>query len=66
MKDYISRQEFIDRTISALGSQFSVTELESSDCPDDTKFVPSTRLLGKQELKECFESESDNVILQSL
>lgn len=68
MKDDISRQEFIDRTISTLGSQFSITplELESSDCADDTKFVPSTRLLGKQELEECFESESGNVILQSL
>ncbi|XP_055831447.1 uncharacterized protein LOC129900487 isoform X1 [Solanum dulcamara] len=68
MKDYISRQEFISRTISALGSQFCVTplELESSDCPDDAKFVPSTRLLGKQDLEECFESESGNVILQSL
>ncbi|KAK4375600.1 hypothetical protein RND71_006277 [Anisodus tanguticus] len=68
MKDYISRQEFINRTISALGSQFFVTslELESFDCPDDTKFVPSSRLLGKQELKESLESESRNVILQSL
>ncbi|PHT45709.1 Vesicle-fusing ATPase [Capsicum baccatum] len=68
MKDYISRQEFINRTISALGSQFSVTsmELESLDNPNDTKFAPSTRLLRKQELEECFESESGNVILQSL
>ncbi|KAK4375270.1 hypothetical protein RND71_005947 [Anisodus tanguticus] len=68
MKDYISRQEFISRTISALGSQFSVTslELESFDCPDDTKFRPSSRLLGKQELEENLESESGNVILQSL
>ncbi|XP_060216671.1 uncharacterized protein LOC132644125 isoform X2 [Lycium barbarum] len=68
MKDYISRQEFINRTISALGSQFCVTslELESFDCPDDTKFVPSSRLLGKQELEDSLESESGNVILQSL
>ncbi|XP_060170363.1 uncharacterized protein LOC132601281 [Lycium barbarum] len=56
MKDYISLLEFINRTISALGSQFSVTslELESFDCPDDAKFVPSSRLLGKQELEESF------------
>ncbi|KAF3625800.1 putative protein disulfide-isomerase 5-2-like [Capsicum annuum] len=68
MKDYISRQEFINRTISALGSQFSVTsmELESLEYPNDTKFAPSTRLLRKQELEECFESESGNDILQSL
>ncbi|XP_070018406.1 uncharacterized protein [Nicotiana sylvestris] len=68
MKDYISRQEFINRTISALDSHFSVTslELKSYDCPDDTKFMPSSRLLGKQELEESFESESGNVIFQSL
>ncbi|XP_019241109.1 PREDICTED: uncharacterized protein LOC109221102 [Nicotiana attenuata] len=68
MKDYISRQEFINRTISSLDNHFSVTslELKSYDCPDDTKFMPSSRLLGKQELEESFESESGNVILQSL
>ncbi|GFP99354.1 lipoate-protein ligase lplj [Phtheirospermum japonicum] len=56
MKDYIiSRSNFIDRTIDAVGSQFlpSEAELEAVHCSLDSKFEPSSRLLTRQELSEA-------------
>lgn len=53
MKDYISRSDFINKTIDATRSQFSVTstEFDSVNSLTNSKFTPSSRLLTKQELE---------------
>ncbi|KAL6497404.1 hypothetical protein OROGR_029333 [Orobanche gracilis] len=60
MKDYfISRSDFIDRTIEAVGSQFLLksSELEGVQCSLASKFEPSSGLLTRQELdRAVFES----------
>ncbi|XP_030473521.1 uncharacterized protein LOC115691089 [Syzygium oleosum] len=55
MRDYISRSDFIDRTIRALGTHFSVEpeELEAIQSVPSTKFSPSSRLLTTQELESA-------------
>ncbi|KAI3462401.1 hypothetical protein Pfo_019064 [Paulownia fortunei] len=52
MKDYISRSNFIDRTIEAVGSHFLLRspEPDAIQCPLGLKFEPSSRLLRRQEL----------------
>ncbi|KAL3640611.1 hypothetical protein CASFOL_015579 [Castilleja foliolosa] len=70
MKDYIvSKSNFIDRTIDAVGSQFmpGSVELETVQCSLDSNFEPSSRLLTRQELSEAFlESPIANTVSQSL
>lgn len=69
MKDYLSRSQFINRTIDAVNSHFSVRsmELEEAERLCDMEFSPSSRLLEKQELEEALlESQPENPILQSL
>ncbi|PWA64333.1 biotin/lipoate A/B protein ligase family [Artemisia annua] len=53
MKDYISRSDFINKTIDAAGSQFSIesTEFEAIKPPSSLKFTPTSKLLTKQELE---------------
>ncbi|KAK7283552.1 hypothetical protein RIF29_13135 [Crotalaria pallida] len=55
MKDYLPRSEFIERTIKAIGAQFSVKSisLESIDIPSASEFVHTTRLLTEQEIREA-------------
>nr|GMC54505.1 putative lipoate-protein ligase A isoform X1 [Ipomoea batatas]GMC55311.1 putative lipoate-protein ligase A isoform X1 [Ipomoea batatas] len=69
MKDYLSRSQFINRTIDAVNCHFSVRsmELEEAELLCDMKFSPSSRLLEMQELEEAvLESQPENPILQSL
>lgn len=55
MKDYISRSDFIDGTIRALGTHFSVEseEMEAIQSGRSTKFSPSSRLLTAQEIESA-------------
>ncbi|KAL3528395.1 hypothetical protein ACH5RR_007717 [Cinchona calisaya] len=55
MKDYLPRSNFIDGTIHALGSHFSVKQMkiEAIESPLNTEFIPTSRLLTKQELEEA-------------
>ncbi|GAV70147.1 BPL_LplA_LipB domain-containing protein [Cephalotus follicularis] len=53
MKDYMTRSNFIERTVEATGFYFSVrsVDLEAIETPSNIKFCPSSRLLAKQELE---------------
>ncbi|XP_073022078.1 uncharacterized protein [Primulina eburnea] len=55
MKDYMTRSDFIDRTINAVGCHFLLrySEPKAIQWPLGTKFEPSSRLLRKQELDEA-------------
>lgn len=68
MKDYISRPNFIDRTIDAVGSHFLVRsmELEAIKYTSGTKFKPSSRVLRKQELEEADFDSQTSAVTQSL
>ena len=69
MKDYLSRSIFINRTIEAAKTQFSIrsTESESIETTANTNFCPSTRLLTKQELEAAaFASPSVGSLSQSI
>lgn len=50
LKDYLQRSEFIDRTIDALDSHFSVKSVGLD--PLNVDFKPSSRLLQVQELEK--------------
>ncbi|XP_022844444.1 uncharacterized protein LOC111367682 [Olea europaea var. sylvestris] len=68
MKDYISRPNFIDRTIDAVGSHFLVRsmELEAIKYTSGAKFKPSSRVLRKQELEEADFDSQTSAVTQSL
>nr|XP_043607337.1 putative lipoate-protein ligase A [Erigeron canadensis] len=53
MKDYLSRSDFINKTIDAAGSHFSVksSEFDALKLRSNSKFTPTSRLLTKQELE---------------
>ncbi|KAL1360839.1 hypothetical protein HN51_006223 [Arachis hypogaea] len=55
MKEYLPRSEFVERTIKAIGAQFSVKSinLESTEIPSSSEFVHTTRLLTEQELLDA-------------
>lgn len=55
MKEHMPRSEFIERTIKAIGTQFSVMPVskESIDVPSDSEYVHSTRLLTEKEILEA-------------
>uniref|UniRef100_I1L5W2 BPL/LPL catalytic domain-containing protein n=1 Tax=Glycine max TaxID=3847 RepID=I1L5W2_SOYBN len=55
MKEYVPRSEFIEKTIKAIGGQFSVKSisLESIDIPSVSEYVHTTRLLTEQEIQEA-------------
>lgn len=63
MKDYLPRSVFIDGTIRAAGSHFSVKpiELEATKTPSSTKFEPSTKLLTNQELEAAAAGASQSL-----
>ncbi|XP_025015335.1 putative lipoate-protein ligase A isoform X2 [Ricinus communis] len=56
MKEYFSRTVFIERTLKALQTHFSVEpiNLEGLGASHETGFVPSTKLLTKQELEDAW------------
>ncbi|XP_061350655.1 uncharacterized protein LOC133295811 isoform X1 [Gastrolobium bilobum] len=55
MKEYLPRSEFIERTIKAVGAQFSVKSisLESIDITSVSEYVHTTKLLTEQEIQEA-------------
>ncbi|KAJ0042854.1 hypothetical protein Pint_19202 [Pistacia integerrima] len=63
MKDYMPRSVFIENTIEAIETYFSVqpANLEAIDTSSEANFVHSTRLLTKQELEEACESQLENI-----
>ncbi|XP_031254050.1 uncharacterized protein LOC116112023 [Pistacia vera] len=63
MKDYMPRSVFIENTIEAIETYFSVqpANLEAIDTSSEANFVHSTRLLTKQELEEACESQPENI-----
>ncbi|XP_075480150.1 uncharacterized protein LOC142520847 isoform X1 [Primulina tabacum] len=63
MKDYMTRSDFIDRTINAVGCHFLLrySEPKAIQWPLGTKFEPSSRLLRKQELDEAIFNSSTAV-----
>ncbi|KAK9271522.1 hypothetical protein L1049_001882 [Liquidambar formosana] len=56
MKDYLPNFVFIENTVKAIETHFSVNpvNLESIVAPCDKEFVHSTRLLAKEELEEAY------------
>ncbi|KAM7483325.1 hypothetical protein LguiB_007908 [Lonicera macranthoides] len=66
MKDYLPRSDFINGTVDAVGSQFSVRpmDLEAVESSSNIKFAHSSRLLTKQELEAAaFQAASNKVSL---
>ncbi|XP_050226750.1 uncharacterized protein LOC126676565 [Mercurialis annua] len=59
MKEYLSRSEFIERTVKALETHFLIEPitLEGFNASNESAFIPSTRLLTKQELEDACESQ---------
>ncbi|XP_038698515.1 uncharacterized protein LOC119996076 isoform X2 [Tripterygium wilfordii] len=55
MKDYMSRSDFIEKTVEAVEAHFSLKQvsLETIAAPDASGFVHSTQLLTKHELEEA-------------
>ncbi|XP_031377275.1 uncharacterized protein LOC116192774 isoform X2 [Punica granatum] len=69
LKDYLSRLTFIERTVNALGTHFSLKSVDSEANRDSSavKFVPSTRLLTRQELEEAMSAaDSKNSLAESI
>ncbi|KAI4340147.1 hypothetical protein MLD38_025012 [Melastoma candidum] len=64
MKDYLARSEFIDKTISALGSHFSMehVELEPSQQSLAADFVPSSREITIQEMEEALAELASEIV----
>ena len=70
MKDYVPRSVFIDKTVEALETDFSVRSVEPNDLLSllNTNFCPSTRLLTRKELDAAAfasQTESSNEFLNS-
>lgn len=55
MKEYMPRSEFIERTIKAVGDEFSVSpvSLESLNSDSVSEYVHTTKLLTEQEIREA-------------
>ncbi|XP_062028102.1 uncharacterized protein LOC133744017 isoform X1 [Rosa rugosa] len=67
MKDYMPRSVFIDKTVEAISTEFSVNSEETDPFGTNSKFVPSTRLLTRQELEEvALASQPESPLSESL
>lgn len=55
MKEHMPRSEFIERTIKAVGAEFSVSpvSLESVNSDSVSEYVHTTKLLTEQEIREA-------------
>uniref|UniRef100_A0A2P2LHK5 Uncharacterized protein LOC103931360 isoform X3 n=1 Tax=Rhizophora mucronata TaxID=61149 RepID=A0A2P2LHK5_RHIMU len=53
IKDYMSRSDFIERTVQATGSQFTLQSagLEAVEAQSNTKFSPMSKILTRQDLQ---------------
>lgn len=66
MKDYVPRSVFIQKTVEAISAEFSVESEHTDPFETNSKFVPSTRLLTRQELEEAaVASQSASSLSQS-
>ncbi|KDP35442.1 hypothetical protein JCGZ_10825 [Jatropha curcas] len=62
MKEYIPRSVFIERTLEALETHFSVkANLDAVQATNAEGFVHSPKLLTKQELEDARESMPENI-----
>ncbi|CAN1177954.1 Inactive lipoate--protein ligase 2 [Linum perenne] len=64
MREYMQRPVFMDRTIEALENWFSVQPVSLAAALNSiemAEFVPSTRILSKQELEAAFASTSERM-----
>ncbi|KAF8378694.1 hypothetical protein HHK36_030043 [Tetracentron sinense] len=68
MKDYLPRSAFIERTVKAVETHFSVRsmQLEAIGTFPDATFSHSTKLLTKQELEAFYSLQFDNSLSESL
>ncbi|KAJ4845044.1 hypothetical protein Tsubulata_010834 [Turnera subulata] len=68
MKEYIPRTIFVERTLKALESHFSLQEMNSETIvtPNGATFVPSTSLLTRQELMDALASPLEGIAHSSL
>ncbi|KAL4566516.1 hypothetical protein LXL04_030632 [Taraxacum kok-saghyz] len=55
MKDYISRSDFINKTIDATKTHFA---LSSTELPSNFQFTPTSKLLSRVELEAAANNES--------
>lgn len=64
MKEFLRRSEFIQRTVEAISSQFSLetvsVNFEDMGVPSAVDFSHSTRLLTEQEIKEACAAPLQN------
>ena len=62
VKEYLPRSEFIERTIEAIGAQFSVksVSLESIDVPSASEYVHTTRHLTEQEIQDACAIQTEH------
>lgn len=53
MKDYLARSEFIDKTVAAIGSHFSMEYVESEPSLQSSvaDFIPSSLQITSQEME---------------
>ncbi|XP_004307170.1 PREDICTED: putative lipoate-protein ligase A [Fragaria vesca subsp. vesca] len=65
MKDYMPRSVFIDKTVKAISTEFSVYSEQTDPFKISSNFEPSTRLLTRQELEEV-ASQPESPVSQSL
>lgn len=63
MKEYLPRTLFIEKTLEALETHFSMQAIEKIGIPNGAAFVPSTSLLTKQELEDALASSLQRVAL---
>ncbi|KAK4803256.1 hypothetical protein SAY86_001459 [Trapa natans] len=58
LKDYLPRSTFINKTVEALGTHFSLESVvyEADKDPSAIKFMPTTRQLTREELEEALSA----------
>lgn len=62
MKDYIERSDFVEKTVKAVGNQFTLkhVDLEDIDSYAKGEHLKSTRLLTMEELEEATAGTTQN------
>lgn len=68
MKDFLPRSAFIDGTIKAAATHFSLRSipLDEIDYVATSNFSPSSRILTRQELQAAVDAESEQLLSQSV
>lgn len=60
MKDYIERSDFVEKTVKAVGNQFTLKQVNLDDIDSYAKgeHLKSTKLLTIEELEQAMAHES--------